>query len=66
MAQRFGRKMLWVFLRGSLLGLSLAAFYPTSAVAGCQCDDWGSGAWRCPSGAASSCEAGAEKCDVSC
>lgn len=62
-----GRRMLWVVLRGAVLGLSLSAFFPTQAtVAGCVCDDWGSGSYRCPSGSSSSCTSGSESCDVDC
>lgn len=66
-SKSLGHKLLWVILRGSVLGLSLSAFFPTqSTVAGCVCDDWGSGSYSCPSGSASSCSSGSERCDVSC
>jgi hypothetical protein len=66
-SKRLARRMLSVVLRGAVLGLSLSAFFPTqSVVAGCVCDDGGSGSYKCPSGAASSCWAGTEKCDVTC
>jgi hypothetical protein len=69
MHRSFGRRVLWAILRGTLLGLSLSAFFPPqpSAATSCICDDWGSGSRQCgEGGGGSSCSPGTEQCHVEC
>lgn len=62
-----GSKVLWLVLRGAVLGASLGAVFPEQAVqAGCDCHDYGLGSYSCSSGNASSCSPGGQVCDVTC
>jgi hypothetical protein len=66
-ALALARKLMWSAVRGIALGVSLAAVFPTEDVrADCDCNDYGSGEYSCPSGTASLCGAGSQVCDVTC
>jgi hypothetical protein len=60
-------KIVWVMARGAVLGMSLAAVFPTEGLkAACDCHDAGAGQYSCKTGDASSCSAGTESCYVTC
>jgi hypothetical protein len=66
-ATSLGRRLAGLVVRGASLGVILGAAFPEAdATAQCDCDDYGSGKFRCPNGNASSCSTGTETCDVTC